>query len=428
MHVSISLLICVVISLVLISGFFSAAEIGVMSLNRYRLRHLVKQKHKAAMRVNQMLTHPDRLLSIILIGNTLCNIAASMVVTLIGQYLYGETGAIIATAFLTLVILIFSEMTPKTYAALHPQRVAFLCSLPLTFLQWLFSPLVSFISWIANLILRMLGLSIELVHKDALSGEELRSVVHEASSLLPIEHKGMLISLLDLEQAKVEDIMVPKAEIVGIDLEQSWHKVLEQLELSQHTRLPLYRSSIDQLEGMIHLRSVLNLLLENRLDLDGLLKIAETPYFIPEATPLNVQILNFQKMKRRSCFVVNEYGDLQGLVTMEDILEEVVGEFTTDIADLNKDIMPQGDGTFILDGGITLRNLARMLNWQLPNLGPRTLSGMIIEYLGYIPPADCCLKINNFRIEVLKVSDNTIRSVSMIKIEKNSDLSHKKHP
>ena len=417
-----------VISLVLISGFFSAAEIGVMSLNRYRLRHLVKQKHKAAMRVNQMLTHPDRLLSIILIGNTLCNIAASMVVTLIGQYLYGETGAIIATAFLTLVILIFSEMTPKTYAALHPQRVAFLCSLPLTFLQWLFSPLVSFISWIANLILRMLGLSIELVHKDALSGEELRSVVHEASSLLPIEHKGMLISLLDLEQAKVEDIMVPKAEIVGIDLEQSWHKVLEQLELSQHTRLPLYRSSIDQLEGMIHLRSVLNLLLENRLDLDGLLKIAETPYFIPEATPLNVQILNFQKMKRRSCFVVNEYGDLQGLVTMEDILEEVVGEFTTDIADLNKDIMPQGDGTFILDGGITLRNLARMLNWQLPNLGPRTLSGMIIEYLGYIPPADCCLKINNFRIEVLKVSDNTIRSVSMIKIEKNSDLSHKKHP
>lgn len=417
-----------VISLVLISGFFSAAEIGVMSLNRYRLRHLVKQKHKAAMRVNQMLTHPERLLSIILIGNTLCNIAASMVVTLIGQYLYGETGAIIATALLTMAILIFSEMTPKTYAALYPQRVAFLSSLPLTFLQWLFSPLVSFISWIANLILRMLGVSIELVHKDALSGEELRSVVHEASSLLPIEHKGMLISLLDLEQAKVEDIMVPKAEIVGIDLDQSWHKVLEQLEVAQHTRLPLYRSSIDQLEGMIHLRSVLNLLLENRLDLDGLLKIAETPYFIPEATPLNVQILNFQKMKRRSCFVVNEYGDLQGLVTMEDILEEVVGEFTTDIADLNKDIMPQGDGTFILDGGITLRNLARMLNWQLPNLGPRTLSGLIIEYLGYIPPADCCLKINNFRIEILKVSDNTIRSVSMIKVEKNSDFSHKKHP
>ncbi|PJD94070.1 MAG: magnesium/cobalt efflux protein [Legionella sp.] len=425
MHVSISILLGVVISLVLISAFFSAAEIGVMSLNRYRLRHLVKQKHKSAMRVNQLLTHPDRLLSIILIGNTLCNIVASMVVTLIGQYLYGETGAIIATALLTMSVLIFAEMTPKTYAALHPQRVAFLCSLPLTFLQWMFSPLVSLISWVANLLLRAMGVSIDLAHKDALSGEELRSVVHEASSLLPIEHKGMLISLLDLEQAKVEDIMVPKSDIVGIDLDQSWHKVLEQLERAQHTRLPLYRSSIDQLEGMIHLRSVLNLVLEERLDLAGLLKIAEKPYYIPEATPLNVQILNFQKMKRRSCFVVNEYGDLQGLVTMEDILEEVVGEFTTDIADLNKDIMPQRDGTFILDGGITLRNLSRMLNWQLPALGPRTLSGVIIEYLGYIPPAECCLTINNFRIEILKVSDNTIRSVSMMKVEKSSDSGHK---
>ncbi|HVT62268.1 MAG TPA: HlyC/CorC family transporter [Legionellaceae bacterium] len=418
MHVSVSILLVIVFVLILISGFFSAAEIGVMSLNRYRLRHLVKQKHKAAMRVNHMLAHPDRLLSIVLIGNTLCNILASMVVTLIGQYLYGETGALIATGLLTLAVLIFAEMTPKTYAALHPQKVAFVCSLPLSFLQWLFSPLVSLISWVANLLLRTGGSALDHVPRDALSGEELRSVVHEAGSLLPIEHKGMLISLLDLEQATVEDIMVPRAEIVGIDLDQSWHKILEQLETAQHTRLPLYRNSIDQLEGMVHVRSVLNLILENRLDLEGLLKIAETPYYIPEATPLNVQILNFQKMKRRSCFVVNEYGDLQGLVTMEDILEEVVGEFTTDIADLNKDIMPQNDGSFIIDGSITLRNLSRMLNWQLPALGPRTLSGLIIEYLGYIPPADCCLKIANFYIEILKVSDNTIRSVSMVKLDK----------
>ena len=415
MHISVSVLLSLVVVLVSVSAFFSAAEIGVMSLNRYRLRHLVKQKNKAAIRVNQMLAHPDRLLSIILIGNTICNIAASMAVTLVGQAWYGETGAIIASCILTLVILIFSEMTPKTYAALHPQRVAFKCSLPLAILQWVFAPLVTVISWVANFLLG--GSSHADLHKDALSGEELRSVVHEAGSLLPIEHKGMLLSLLDLEQARVEDIMIPKAEIVGIDLEQSWHKIAEQLETSQHTRLPLYRGSVDQLEGVIHLRSVLNLLLDNRLDRDGLLRIAETPYYIPEATTLNVQILNFQKMKRRSCFVVNEYGDLQGLVTMEDILEEVVGEFTTDIADMSKDIVPQGDGSFIVDGSITLWNLSRMLNWQLPALGPRTLSGLIIEYLGYIPPAECCLKIANYRIEILKIGDNMIRSVSMSKIK-----------
>ena len=248
-----------------------------------------------------------------------------------------------------------------------------------------------------------------------MTGEELRSVVHEAGGLLPIEHKSMLISLLDLEQACVEDIMVPTAEIIGIDLDQPWHKVLEQLETTQHTRLPLFRGSIDNLIGMIHLRNVLNLALEDRLDIDNLLKIAEAPYYIPEATCLNVQILNFQKMKRRSCFVVDEYGDLQGLVTMEDILEEIVGEFTTDIAALSKDITLQNDGSVIVDASITLRNLNRLLNWQLPLLGPRTLSGLIIEYLGYIPPADCCLRIDGYQIEVLKVGDNMIRSVRMIK-------------
>ena len=416
MHLSENILFAIVIALVLIAAFFSAAEIGVMSLNRYRLRHLVKQKNKAAIRVNQLLARPDRLLSIILIGNTICNIVASMAVTLIGQDWYGDTGAVIASVLLTIVILIFSEMTPKTYAALHPQRVAFLCAFPLVILQWLFSPLISVIAWVANLLIGRRKDSQDL-HRDALSGEELRSVVHEASSLLPTEHKGMLLSLLDLEQARVEDIMIPKSEIVGIDLDQPWYKITEQLETSQHTRLPLYRGSIDHLEGVIHMRAVLNLVIEGRLDKDSLLKIADTPYFIPEATSLSVQILNFQKMKRRSCFVVNEYGDLQGLVTMEDILEEVVGEFTTDIADMSKDIVPQRDGSFIVDGSITLWNLSRMLDWKLPALGPRTLSGMIVEYLGYIPPAECCLKMGNYRIEILKIGDNMIRTVLMSKVK-----------
>ena len=423
MHLSISMLLLLVLFLVVLSAFFSASEIGMMSLNRYRLRHLVKKNDKQAIRVNQLLTHPDRLLSVVLIGNTLANIIASMAGTLIGQQLYGEIGVFVATGLLTMVVLVFAEMTPKTLAALYPQQVAFACSLPLKILQTIFAPLVHLISGVANGLLRLCGISIDRVQREALTGEELRSVVHEAGGLLPIEHKSMLISLLDLEQARVEDIMVPKTEIIGIDLDQPWSKLLEQLETTQHTRLPLYRTSIDNLIGMVHLRSVLNLVLDDNFDMNGLLSIAEAPYFIPEATSLNLQILNFQKMKRRSCFVVNEYGDLQGLVTMEDILEEIVGEFTTDIAALSKDITPQDNGSIIVDASITLRNLNRLLNWHLPLLGPRTLSGLIIEYLGYIPPAECCLSIDHYQIEVLKVSENIIKSVRIIKVGKKRHAS-----
>lgn len=415
-HLS-TLLICLLL-LIILSAFFSGSEIGMMSINRYKLRHLVKKNNKQAMRVNAMLSRPDMLLSVVLIGNTLANIVASTIATLIGQRFYGDIGVAVATALLTLVVLVFSEMTPKTFAAIYPQKVAFASSLPLLILQWIFSPLVHAISLLSNGILRLFGVSINKIQKEALTGEELRSVVHEAGGLLPVEHKSMLISLLDLEQATVEDIMVPKSEIIGIDIEQPWVELLEQLETAQHTRLPLYRGSIDNLVGMIHVRNVLNLALEDKLDLDGFLHIADAPYFIPEATPLNIQILNFRKMKRRSCFVVDEYGNILGLVTMEDILEEIVGEFTTDIAALSRDITPQDDGTVIIDASQTLRHVNRIMSWQLPLIGPRTLSGLIIEYLGYIPPAESCLTIDNYRIEILKVSDNTIKAVKMIKIGK----------
>jgi Mg2+/Co2+ transporter CorB len=417
-QVSLSLLFITLVVLIIFSGFFSGAEIGMMSINRYRLRHLVKKKNKQAIRVNQMLAHPERLLGVVLIGNTLANIIASMVATLIGQRLYGDMGVAFATVLLTFFVLVFSEMTPKTLAALHPQQVAFATSLPLKIILIILSPLVRLINWLANGLLHIFGVSFENAHKDALSRDELRIVVHESGGLLPIEHKSMLLSLIDLEQARVEDIMVPKSDIVGIDLEQPWHELLVQLETAQHTRLPLFRGSIDNLVGMVHIRSVLHLALEDKLDLGGLVKSARPPYYIPEGTTLNIQILNFQRMKVRSCFVVDEYGDLQGLVTMEDILEEIVGEFTTDIADLSQDITPQDDGSVVVDASITLRNLNRLLNWNLPSLGPRTLSGLIIEYLGYIPPAECCLMIENYQIEILKVSDNTIKTVRMVKASK----------
>lgn len=416
LHLS-TLLLCLLF-LIFLSAFFSASEIGMMSINRYKLRHLVKMNNKQAIRVNSMLARPDMLLSVVLIGNTLANIVASTIATLIGQYLYGDLGVAVATVLLTVIILVFSEMTPKTFAAIYPQKVAFATSLPLQILQWVFAPFVHAISLISNAILHLFGISISKIQKEALTGEELRSVVHEAGGLMPVEHKSMLISLLDLEQATVEDIMVPKSEIVGIDIDQPWSQVLEQLETAQHTRLPVFRSSIDNLLGMIHVRNVLNLALENKLDLDSLLKCADAPYFIPEETPLNSQILHFRKVKRRSCFVVDEYGNLLGLVTMEDILEEIVGEFTTDIAALSRDITPQEDGSVIIDASLTIRHVNRMMNWQLPQIGPRTLSGLIIEYLGYIPPAESCLSIENYRIEILKVSDNTIKGVRMTKISK----------
>lgn len=420
MQFSLHTLFITLFVLIFISAFFSGSEIGMLSLNRYRLRFLVKKKNPSAIRVHKMLMRPDRLLSVVLIGNTLANIVASTVGTLIGQRLYGDLGVAVVTGILTIIILVFAEMAPKRLAAMYPEKVAFLVSMPLQILLIIFSPFVRLLSWTANGFLRLFGVSLDEAMKESLTSEELRSVVHEAGLLLPSEHKTMLISLLDLEQATVEDIMVPKTDIIGIDLDQSWPDLIEQLETSQHTRLPLYRTHIDNLVGMIHLRDVLNLILDEEFNMESLLKIADAPYYTPEGTPLNRQLLNFQKNKQRSCFVVDEYGDLLGLATMEDILEEVVGEFTTDVADLSKEITPQEDGSVIVDGGITLRNLNRLMSWHLPFIGPRTLSGLVIEHLGYIPPPDCCLQLDQYQLEILKVSDNTIKSIHMWKTNNKS--------
>jgi len=413
MHLSLTVWFITLFFLILVAAFFAGSEIGMMALNRYRLHHLVKKKHRKAMLVNKMLAQPERLLSLILIGSTLANILSSMVATLIGQHIYGNLGVFIAEVILTIIILIFAEMLPKTLAAIYPQTLAFLFVRTLFVLQKIFSPLVILISSCAYGLLRILGVRLDKAQKEALTSEELRSVVHEAGGLLPIEHKTMVMSLLDLEQSTVEDIMILKNDIVGIDIDEPWNDLLAKLENMQHTRLPVYRSSLDNMVGMVHLRSVLNVVLEDKLNKVNLLTMTETPYFVPMSTKLNRQILNFRKMKRRSALVVNEYGDIQGLITLEDILEEIIGEFTTDIATLSKDIMPQADGSVIIDASITIRSLERLMCWQLPLLGPRTLSGIIIEYLGDIPSSECCLKLGDYYIEILKVGDNTIKNVRM---------------
>lgn len=418
MQLSLTTLLIGLVLLIMLSAFFSGSEIGMMSLNRYRLRHLVKKNDRQAKRVNQMLQRPDKLLGVILIGNTFANIFASMIATLMGQRLYGDAGAAVATLLLTLVVLIFAEMTPKTLAAMYSQQMAFKVSWLLKLLQTMLAPFVQIITLATTGILRLFGITLAKSQREVLTNEELRSVVGEAESLLPNEHRNMLIGLLDLEQATVEDIMILKSDIIGLDIEQPWHVILDQLTTAQHTRLPLYRGDIDEIVGIVHVRDILNLALEEDLNLESLMAAVDEPYFIPEQTPLNLQILNFRKMKRRSCFVVNEYGELQGLVTLEDILEEVVGEFTTDMAAFSKDITIQEDKSVIVDASVTLRHLMRVLGWPFPQIGPRTLSGLIIEQLGYIPPANCCLKINDVQIEILMVSDNMVRTVRMRRVER----------
>ena len=418
MSLSILTLSIILFFLIILLAFFSGSEIGMMSLNRYRLKHLVKKNDPRAIRVSNLLARPEKLLSVILIGSTLTNIISSTITTLIGQQLGGEAGVVIATIILTVVILVFAELLPKTLAALYPQYIAFFAALPLLIIQTILAPIVQVISYITKVLLAIFGITINKTHKELLSNDEIRSVVLEAGSVLRLEDKGMLISILELNQASVEDIMIPKVEIIGIDLKDPWSSILKQLKTAQHTRLPVYQENIDQLMGIVHVRDILNISLESSLNKTLFLSCIKEPYFIPEGTLLNIQLFNSQKLKERSGFVVDEYGDLLGLITFEDILEEIVGEFTTDLASLSKEIVPQADGSMLIDASITLRQLKRVLSWQFPALGPRTLSGLIVEYLGYIPAAGSCLRMHNYQIEILKVANNMIKNVQIKFLEK----------
>ena len=405
-----------VVFLIIFSGFFAAAEIGMMSINRYRLRHLVKLKQHRALMVQEQLNQPERLLSSVLIGNTLGNLFASMAMTFIGESLYREAGIAIAEIILTILLLVFAEMTPKTWAARFPEKVSFHLVYPLRVIQYIFAPLTWLTTFFSHRLLKLLGVSSYPGVTEQLSYDELRAVMHATDALIPKEHLHMMIQLLDLQRAEVEDVMIPKNEIIGIDITSPWTDIVEQLETLPHTRIPLYQKHIENLVAVIHVRKVLQLLLDEELDLEHLLKAAEKPIYIPAGTTLNKQILQFQSKKSRSGFVVNEYGDLLGLVTLEDILEEVVGNFTTDVTELSRDVISQENDEYLVDASIQLKQLSRIMECDFPQIGPRTLSGLIIEHLGYIPVADSCLSLLDFHITILRVSDQIIRSVRMKKV------------
>lgn len=387
----------------------------MMSVNPYRLKHLTNENHKGAIRVSELLKRPDRLIGLILIGNNLVNIAAASVTTLIGQRLYGDLGLVIAPIALTLVVLIFSEVTPKTLAALYPERVAFPSSLILKYLLKVCYPFVYLLNKVTNGLLALMGVSPEKHQGNSLSAEELRTVVHEAGALIPEQHQSMLVGVLDLENATVEDIMVPRNEIVGIDINDEWKDIERQLANMQYSRILLYRDSIDEAVGFVHPRELMRLLIKEQLTKATLMRAVSEIYFIPEGTPLNTQLMKFQRTKERIGLVVDEYGDIQGLVTLADILEEVVGEFTTDVAeDSNEDILPQPDGSYLIDGSINLRDLNREMQLELPTDGPKTLNGLILEYLEEIPQGKLSIRLSGYPLEVVDVQDNMIKTVRLL--------------
>ena len=399
--------------LIILSAFFSGSETGLMTLNRYRLRHLVRARHRGAVRAQKLLERPDRLIGLILLGNNFVNILASTLTAVIAFRIAGEAGLMAGAALLTLVILIFAEVTPKTLAALHPERVAFPAAFVYGPLLTLLYPFVWIVNIFANSILRMLGVRPEQGSTHTLSQEELRTVVLEAGAMIPKRHQDMLLNIIDLEKVTVEDIMVPRKEINGIDLEEDWNTIMRQIISSQYTRLPVYRGSIDNVVGFIHLRKILPLLKLDELDKEALEKSIREPLFIPENTPLNRQLLNFQRERRRVGLVVDEYGDIQGLVTLEDILEEVVGEFTTDPSTHSKDIMPQDDGSYLVNGTVTIRELNRALNIELPTDGPKTLNGLVLEYLENIPEPGTSLLLSGYPVDIVQTQGNLVKTLRL---------------
>jgi Mg2+/Co2+ transporter CorB len=409
----ISVLAAALFFLILLSAFFSGSETGLMTLNRYRLRHLADSNHPGAIRVQKLLQRQDRLIGLILLGNNFVNVLASILMTLITLRIYNDTGPVFAAGMLlTIVILLFAEVTPKTLAALHPERIAYPAAVVYTPLLKLLYPFVWLVNVIANSLLKLLGVSAEDQPSHALTTEELRTVVIEAGALIPKRHQSMLLNLMDLEKVTVEDIMVPRNEVTGIDIEDDWKTISKLLSDSQYTRLPLYRESIDDVIGTLHMRDVLPLLYRDQLDAEALQRIARNPYFIPENTSLNRQLLNFQREHRRIGFAVDEYGDIQGLVTLEDILEEIVGEFTTDITPSHNDVTPDTDNScYLVNGSANIRSLNRMMNWNLPTDGAKTLNGVILEHLETIPETGTGLQLGNYPIEIVQTSDNVVNIV-----------------
>jgi Mg2+/Co2+ transporter CorB len=401
----------VLLILILLSGFFSSSETGLMAINKYRLRHLANKGHRGARLAQKLLKTPDRLIGLILLGNNLVNILAAAIATVIGIRLFGSNGVWIASLILTVVILIFAEVAPKTVAAVHPERIAFKASFVLYVLLKALYPVVWLVNGFANFVLKPFRVKTSADLIEHLNREELRTLVKEGGEQIPDDHQRMLVNILDLEQATVEDVMIPRQDIVGIDLDDDWEDILTQLTQTVYTRMPVFRESIDQVEGLLHIRTVIAKLAHGALTFDELKRSVRRPYFIPEGTALTQQLLEFQRRERRMGLVVDEYGDIQGLVTLDDILEEIVGEYTAESRAKTRDIRLLDDGNYLVDGAATLRTLNRKMDWRLPEDEASTLNGLLLEELGEIPSGKASIKIGPHIMTILEIKDNVVGKV-----------------
>ena len=422
-HVSTTSLIITLVVMVLISAWFAGSETGIMTLNRYKLRHNAKNGNRAAKRVEKLLSRPDRLLSLVLIGNNLVNILASSVATIVGIRLYGNAGVAIATGILTFVVLVFAEVLPKTIAALYPEKVAYPSSFLLAPLQVIMMPVVWLLNSITRLLMRMVGIKANGSASSALSKEELRTIVYESRTLMSRRNQDMLLSILDLEKVTVDHIMVPRNEIVGINVNDDWKSVIRQLTHSPHGRIVLFRDTLDDAVGMLRVREAWRMMTEKKeFTKENLLRAADEIYFIPQGTALNTQLVKFQRNKKKAGLVVDEYGDIKGLVTIEDILEEIVGDFTTSMSPtLAEEVLPQNDGSVLVDGSANVREINKVFNWDLPEDGGRTINGMILEVLEEIPEVNRKVQIGHYAIEILDVQDNMVKQT---RITPHTTLQH----
>ena len=401
--------------LLVLSAFFSSAETGMMALNKYRLKHLIKQNNRSAKRADKLLKRPDRLLGVILIGNNFVNILAAALTTILCLELFGNSGVFIGSIILTIIILIFAEVTPKTFAAKNAESIALPASGILKVLQKVLYPLIWVVNFFSNSLLDLLNVKDENKNED-ITTEELKSVLENSGEMIPKRYQDMLTSILDLDEILIDEIMTPRNEILGIDIEENFEILMEKIAINQKEIMPIYEQSLDNLKGTIDTNGIKKFLISNKLSIKNFMDFADDVYVALENTPLSNQLFNFQKDNKTSAVVVDEYGDVKGLIDINDILEEIVGELSTDKARDKIDIQEQKDGSYLIDGSAAIREINKKLSWDLPLEGPVTLNGLILEKIQTIPESNVSINLNNYLIETVLIKDNMIKFAKILKL------------
>ena len=411
--ISIENLFIILFILLLLSAFLSGSETSLMSVNRYKLKHRFKSGEKSAEKVNFLVTNPDKTLGLILLLNNFVNILASAISTLIAVQLYGQAGVAISVFVLTIIILIFAEVTPKTFAALYPDKIAYPISWVFYLLMKVFYPLVIVINFLSRLLLRIFGIKSEYVNQELLTKDEIKLIVKESSERIPKSHEDMIVNMLDLEKVKVEDAMIPRGELIAVDIESDKDQISKSILKCKHTRIPIYRGELNKLLGFLHKRKIIEMLVEGNITKEKIIDNINPPYFIPEDTSLTSQLIEFKKERKRIGFVVDEYGDVKGVVTLDDILEEIVGDYKN----TNKEngIRKINDKIYLVDGTVQVREINKILNWKIPENVAKTINGFILESLEDIPSKGVIFDRSGYSFEIIEVSNNFVNNVKVIK-------------